>query len=154
VVVEGLVIKTKWSHIPITFSAEDINLTSFPHTDVMVIMVHINKWDVTRILVDNDSQVKVLFLSTFEKMGYDRRQLKEPIKPLYGFGRKRIEPVGVITLPVSFGNPKNPRIEYITFDVVDMHYPYKAIFKRELLNTFEVVYTQHTSISRYQAPSE
>jgi hypothetical protein len=70
-------------------------------------------------------------------MGYDRRQLKEPTKHLYGFGKKRIEPVGVITLSVSFGNPKNPRTEYITFDVVDMHYPYNAIFGRGLFKTFE-----------------
>jgi hypothetical protein len=38
---------------------------------------------------------------------------------------------------VSFGTPKNPRIEYITFNVVDMLYPYNAIFGRGLLNTFE-----------------
>jgi hypothetical protein len=33
---------------------------------------------------------------------------------------KKIEPVRVITLLVSFGTPKNPCTEYITFDVVDM----------------------------------
>jgi hypothetical protein len=59
-------------------------------------------------------------------------------KPLYGFGGKRIEPVRVITLPVSFGTPKNPCTEYITFGVVDMLYPYNAIFGRGFLNTFEV----------------
>jgi hypothetical protein len=41
-------------------------------------------------------------------MGYGKKQLKEPMKPLYGFGSKRIEPVRVITLPISFGTPKNP----------------------------------------------
>jgi hypothetical protein len=71
-------------------------------------------------------------------MGYDKKQLKEPTKALYGFSGKRIEPVGVITLPVSFGTPKNPRTKYITFDVVDMLYPYNAIFGRGLLNIFEV----------------
>jgi hypothetical protein len=103
----------------------------------MAITVHIDSWDVTKILFDNGSQAEILFLSTFEKMGYDRKQLKEPTKPLYGFNGKRIEPVGVITLPISFGTPQNPRIEYITFDVVDMLYPYNAIFGRGLLNTFE-----------------
>jgi hypothetical protein len=38
---------------------------------------------------------------------------------------------------VSFGTPKNPRTEYITFDVIGMLYPYNAIFRRGLLNTFE-----------------
>jgi hypothetical protein len=42
-------------------------------------------------------------------MGYDKKKLKEPTKPLYGFGGKRIEPFIVITLPVSFDTPKNLR---------------------------------------------
>jgi hypothetical protein len=40
-------------------------------------------------------------------------------------------------LPVSFNTPKNPHTEYITFDIVDMVYPYNAIFGRGLLNTFK-----------------
>jgi hypothetical protein len=36
-----------------------------------------------------------------------------------------------------FHTPKNPRTESITFDVVDMIYPYNASFGRGLLNTFE-----------------
>jgi hypothetical protein len=63
----------------------------------MVLTIHIDRWDVSRILIDNGSQVEILFLSSFEQMGYDKKQLKELTKPLYGFGGKRIEPVGVIT---------------------------------------------------------
>jgi hypothetical protein len=70
-------------------------------------------------------------------MGYDRKQLREPMNPLYGFGRKRIKLVWVITLPVSFCTPQNPRTKYITFDVVGMLYPYNAIFGRGPLNTFK-----------------
>jgi hypothetical protein len=55
--------------MPITFSSLDINLTSFLHTDAMVIIIHIDRWDVTKILVDNGSQVKILFLTTFDKNG-------------------------------------------------------------------------------------
>jgi hypothetical protein len=40
-------------------------------------------------------------------------------------------------LLVSFGSSKNPRTEYIDFDLIDMLYPYNAIFGRGLLNTFE-----------------
>jgi hypothetical protein len=123
--------------MPITFSSQDINLTSFLHTDAMVATVHIDRWDVTKILIDNGSQDEILFLATFDKMGFGRKQLRELSKPLNGFGGKRIEPIGVITLPVSFDTLKNPRTEYITFDVVNMTYPYSAIFGRGLLNTFE-----------------
>jgi hypothetical protein len=137
VVVKGPITQTKWSHMPITFSSQDINLTSFPHTDAVVTTVHIDIWDVTKILIDNGSQAEIFFLATLDKMGFDRKQLREPSKSLYGFGGNRIEPVGAITLPLSFGTPKNPRIEYITFGVVDMTYPYNTIFGRGLPNTFE-----------------
>jgi hypothetical protein len=71
-------------------------------------------------------------------MGFDRKQHKEPLKLLYGFNGERMEPARAITLPVFFGTSKNPHIEYITFDVVDMPYPYNAISERGLLNTFKV----------------
>jgi hypothetical protein len=61
----------------ITFSVQDVNLALFPHTDAMVVTVHIDRWDVTKIIIDNSSQAKILFLSAFEKMGYDKKLLKE-----------------------------------------------------------------------------
>jgi hypothetical protein len=73
------------------------------------------------------------------------------MKPLYGFGNKRIELVGVITLPVSFGTPKTPSIEYITFDVVDMLYPCNAILRWGLLNTFEA--TLHSTYLYLKVPA-
>jgi hypothetical protein len=41
--------------------------------DSMVITTHIDKWNVTRVLVDNGSQVEILFLSTYEKMGFIKK---------------------------------------------------------------------------------
>jgi hypothetical protein len=77
VAIEGSITRTKWSHIPIIFSEADIKLVSFPHIDAMIIIAHINKWDVTRVLVDNGSQAEILFLLAFDQMGFDRKQLKE-----------------------------------------------------------------------------
>jgi hypothetical protein len=101
----------------------------------MVITAHINKLNATRVLVDNGSQAEILFISTFEKMGFSKKQLKEASKPLYSFGRKKIEPVGSISLPVSFGTMSNACTEYITFDIVD-----NGIFGRGFLNTFKAAF--------------
>jgi hypothetical protein len=109
---------------------------------------------VSRIHVDNGSQVEILFLSAFEKMGYNKKQLKEPTKPLYGFSGKRIELVGIITLPVLFCTQKNPRTEYITFDVADMVYPYNTIFGRGLLNSFKAPCIQHNNYIRQSKGSK
>jgi hypothetical protein len=70
-------------------------------------------------------------------MGFDIKQLKEASKSLYNFGGRRIESIGSISLPVPFGSRRNAHIEYITFDVVEMNYPYNTIFGRDLLNIFE-----------------
>jgi hypothetical protein len=67
----------------------------------MVTTVHIGRSDVTKILIDIGSHGKILFLATFDRMGFDQKQLREPSKPLYGFGGERIEPIRAITLPVS-----------------------------------------------------
>jgi hypothetical protein len=139
VAVEGPIVCTKWSHIQIAFTEADIKLTSVLHTDAMVITAHVDKWNVTRVLVDIGSQAKILFLSTFKQKCFNKKQLKEASKPLYGIGGKNIEPVGSISLPMSFGTLSNARIEYITFDVVDMSYPYNAIFGRGFLNSFGAV---------------
>jgi hypothetical protein len=82
VAVEGPITQTKGSHMPITFSSQDINLTSSLHIDAMVITVNIDRWDVTKILIDNGIQAEILFLVTFDKMGFDQKQLREPSKPL------------------------------------------------------------------------
>jgi hypothetical protein len=132
-------VQTKWSHIQLTFIEANIKLTLFLRMDAMVITTHIDKWNVTRVLADNGTQAEILFLSTFEQMGFNSKQLKEASKPLYGFGGKKIEPVGSILLPVSSGTLSNARTEYITFDVIDMSYPYNAIFGRGLLNTLEAI---------------
>jgi hypothetical protein len=67
VAIDGSITQTKWSHMRITFSAQDVNLASFPHTDTMIVTVHINRWDVTKILIDNGSQAEILFLTAIEK---------------------------------------------------------------------------------------
>jgi hypothetical protein len=41
--------------MPMTFCSQDINLTLFQHTDAMVTTVHIDRWDITKILIDNGS---------------------------------------------------------------------------------------------------
>jgi hypothetical protein len=120
-------------------SQDDIKLISFPHTNAMVIITHIDKRDVTRVLVDTGSQVEILFLSAFEQMGFDRKQLKEASKPLYSFGGRKIMPIGSVSLLVSFTSLHNTRTEDITFDVVEMNYPYNAMFRRGLINTFEAL---------------
>ena len=69
-------------------------------------------------------------------MKLSSNQLQPLDSPLIGFGGKRIDALEKISLPVSFGGQENARIEYVTFNVVDLYYPYNAIFERGFTNKF------------------
>ena len=69
-------------------------------------------------------------------MKLSRNQLQPSDSPLISFGGKKIDALGKISLPVSFGGQENARTEYVTFDVVDLYYPYNAIFDRGFINKF------------------
>jgi hypothetical protein len=128
--------------MPITFFEQDINLVSYPHSDPMVIEANIQGWTNGNILVDTGSSTNMILSNTFDRMNIDRNFLQLVEIPLIGFGGKKVNTLGKIPLPVSFVDLTNPRIENITFDVVEMNYPYLAIFGRGFLNKFEAVVHQ------------
>jgi hypothetical protein len=137
VALTGPVVQTKWSHVPLTFDARDVDLRSAPHADAMVITYKVAGWDLHKVLVDNGSQADIIFLHAFDRMGISHILLKLADNPLYGFGGKGTFPVGKIELPLSFGIAPNARSEHVTFDIVDMVYPYDVIKGRGPINEFE-----------------
>jgi hypothetical protein len=146
---EGKHFRTPWSHVPITFSEADLRLQHYPHNDPLVIRVNIGRNsvhfagnDIGRILVDNGSSADVLTWQCFVKMGFTEKNLHKSQYPLIGFGGKRIEALGKIELNVTFGEGDTQRTELITFDVVDIAYPYNAIFGRNSIIKFAAVINQ------------
>ncbi|XP_066309243.1 uncharacterized protein [Miscanthus floridulus] len=102
----------------------------------MAIRANLVGWEINRVLIDSKSSVDIIFVNAFNQMKLSRTQLQPLDSPLIGFGGKRIDALGKISLPVSFGGQENTRIEYVTFDVVDLYYPYNAIFDRGFANKF------------------
>jgi hypothetical protein len=138
IAVQGPAKYIDWSRVPITFTEEDLQLESYPHTDAMVIKTNIAAWEISRVLIDTGSSADIIFANTFDQMKLSRNQLQPSESPLIGFGGKQIQALGKISLPVSFGTQANARTEYITFDVVDLYYPYNAILGRGFTTKFNV----------------
>jgi hypothetical protein len=149
---DGPAARPEWAKVPITFTEEDFKLKSANHNDAMVIEVNIAGWVIGKILVDNGSLTDILFLKTFEKMNLSQHMLHPPEYSLQGFGGKPIKPVGKVSLPISFGDLDNTRIETLTFDVVDIYHPYLAIFGRGFMNKFYAVIRQQFLCTKIPAP--
>jgi hypothetical protein len=107
-----------------------------------VIEANIASWTLGKLLVDNGSSVDIIFADAFNKMGLIKDLLQPPDTPLYGFGGRVIHTIGKVVLPVSFGTVQNARTEYLSFDVVEIYYPYNGILGRGFLNKFEAVIQQ------------
>jgi hypothetical protein len=90
------VVQTRWSHVPLTFDAKDVDLRSAPHVDAMVINRSVAGWDLHKVLVDNGSQADIIFLHAFDRMGISHSLLKPSVNSLYGFGGKGTFPMGKI----------------------------------------------------------
>ena len=92
------------------------------------------------ILIDMGSSVDILFIKAFESMGLDRRTLEPVGNSLFGFGGKKIDAIGKKAIPVSLEEGEKVRTKTIIFGIVNMDYPYTAIFG--FTNKFEVVIKQ------------
>jgi hypothetical protein len=150
--VQRPIIKSKWSHIPITFSQEDLQLNDYPHNDAMVISCVIKGFLVHNVLVDTGSAADIIFAKAFRQMQEPEDKIHDATHPLCGFRGRQITALGKITMPVTFGFVHNTRTEQIIFDIIDMKYPYNAIIGRGTLNAFEAIL--HPAYLCMKIPSE
>jgi hypothetical protein len=137
--VQGPFIKSKWSHILITFSQEDLQLKDYPHNDAMVISCVIKGFPVHNVLEDTCSAADIIFAKAFRQMQQLEDKIHDVTHPLCGFRGRQIVALGKITIPVTFGYVHNTRTEQVVFDIIDMEYPYNAIIGRGTLNAFEAI---------------
>jgi hypothetical protein len=137
--VQGPFIKSKWSHIPITFSQEDLQLKDYPHDDAMIISYVIKGFLVHNVLVDTSSAADIIFAKAFGQMQEQDDKIHDATHPLCGFGGREIVALSKIIMPITFGYVHNTRTEQVVFDIVDMEYPYNAIIGQGTLNAFEAI---------------
>jgi hypothetical protein len=120
-------IKSKWSHISITFSQEDLHLKDYPHNDAMVISCVTKGFLVHNVLVDTGSAANIIFAKAFKQMQEQDDKIHDATHPLCGFRGRQIVAHGKITMSITFSYVHNTRTKQVVFDIVDMEYPYIAI---------------------------
>src|SRR6185437_7885171 len=127
------------SEVPITFSRED-QWTSFSELGKFPLILDpvVAGSILTRLLIDGDSDLNLIFMSTITKMGLNiSDKLKPSQAPFYGIvpGNASI-PIDTMVLVVTFSTPNNYRTELIKFEVADFESSYHAILGRLALAKF------------------
>jgi hypothetical protein len=96
---------------------------------------------VTKVLIDGEAGLNIIFFETLRKMGLEFAGMITPTNvPFNGIvPSKAAMPLRQITLPVTFRTPPNYRTEFVKFEVVDFEYSYHAILGRPALAKFMAI---------------
>ncbi|RWW71873.1 hypothetical protein BHE74_00020350 [Ensete ventricosum] len=110
-------------------------------------MAHITNACVRRIMIDTGSSTDIVYLDAFHKLGMSHRDLIPMTSTLTRFTGDTVTPVGVATLPVTFGDEPRTKTLMVHFMVVDLPLAYNVIIGRPTLNKLRaVVSTYHRSM--------
>ena len=140
----------RWSDTAITFDRGDHpNSVPQPGRCPLVVDPIVGTKHLTRVLMDGGSGLNILFKNTLPGLGISVEDLEESDTPFYGLipGRGS-QPLGHITMPVTFGDEHNYHSEYIRFEVADIDCSYNAIIGRPALAKFMAIPHTRTWCSR------
>jgi hypothetical protein len=95
----------------------------------------------TKVLIDGESGLNLIFASTLRKMGLYFTDMLVPSKfSFYSIvPGNAAHPLGTVVLPVTFGTRENYRTEFIKFEFANFESSYHAILDRPALIKFMAV---------------
>src|ERR1041385_3240519 len=117
------------SETEITFSRED-HPPAIPRPGhaALVLEARIRNYDMSRVFMDGDSGINIIFTRTLEEMLIQNSALKTSGTMFHGIvPGKAVYPLGKISLEVVFGSTSNFRKETLDFEVVNWKSQYHAI---------------------------
>ena len=119
----------------LSFSIDDKVGTVQPHDDTLVVTLHIEGYDVRRVLVDQGSGAEIMYPDMYKRLNLKPENLVSYDSPLVGFDGKTVIPKGLIKLPIQ----ARSEVVDANFIVVDAYLPYIAILARPWLHTMGAV---------------
>ncbi|XP_059458240.1 uncharacterized protein LOC132187819 [Corylus avellana] len=124
----------KKDSVILSFSEEDARGVMQPHDDPLVVTITMANHMIHRVLVDNGSSADILYWPVFKQMGIDRDRITPFSSPLVGFAGEQVQPIGLISLPVTAGTAPKQKTVMVDFLVIDRPGAYNAIVGRPALN--------------------
>ena len=123
----------------ITFTDSDLEGCQHPHDDPLVVRAVVANRTVHRVLIDNGSSADIIFASAFDKMDIGREKLEPVTTHLLGFSGERVQPLGLIQLILTLGDPPCQATTTVKFLVVDAPSAYNTLLGRPSLNSIRAI---------------
>ena len=131
--------RVKWSDVPITFDRDDMSGPDNSEGKIpLVVSPVIANKKVGRTLIDGGASLNLITPRVFKMLQCEESELK-PARPFLGVIPGEAQPLGRISLPVTFGSRENFRTEKLMFEVAELNLPYNAIIGRPGMNKFMAV---------------
>ena len=130
---------SEYSFPEVNISERDRGEVRRPHDDPIVIECKIANQRVGRILIDTGSSSDLISYRCLEKLKYKPSSMLPASYPLVGFGGGVVHPVGMIDLPIRFGEKGKGRHMVIKFLVVEELTAYNLIIGHPTLNLSKAV---------------
>ena len=125
----------KYTCESIAFNDDDLEGTTQPRDDALVVTARINDFIVKRVLVNQRSGARMMYLDLFRRLGFENEDLSKYDKPLVGFDGRMVVLEGQISLPVNMEGKE----VMVTFIVVNSFSLYTTILGRRWIHAMGVV---------------
>ncbi|KAK3034292.1 hypothetical protein RJ639_034096 [Escallonia herrerae] len=123
------------------FDDADLDGVSLQHDDALVITLHIDTFQVKRILVDTGSSADIIFKDAFNHMGISDDRVKPISSPLYSFTGASVPVKGIAPSQSSQGKDLVKRSSY------------NEILERMGLNKLQAVASTYHLIMKFPTPA-
>ena len=100
------------------------------------------------ILVDKGSSVDIITWDCLKKLVHPERDIVPLVHPILGFGGQEVNPMGMIRLPVRFGDKIKSKNLEVDFLVVDVPTAYNVILGRLTLHKVKAARTSFSFDSK------
>ncbi|XP_021761173.1 uncharacterized protein LOC110726006 [Chenopodium quinoa] len=110
--------------------------------------MRIANWEVDRILIDGGSSANIIYISAFNELKLDKKDLQRVSYEVTGFNGSGLTPEGIIELSVRVGERSRRRDVRVEFLVINSPSPYNVIMGRPLIHKIGgVVSTYHLAMA-------
>ncbi|KAI5312869.1 hypothetical protein L3X38_042043 [Prunus dulcis] len=115
----------------------------------MIKRAKIADFDVGRILIDTGNSVNVIFVDAFGELGINNSHVNRQPTSLFSFLGDLVQPIGRISLPITFGVTPRKTMVYDQFLIVDCPKAYNVIIGQTTLTGIKAHLSHHMLLMKF-----